>query len=402
MRRSIRSVLICMSMAMVAIPVTLADVAHRPHNIVLFVADGLRPGMVNADRAPAMAELLQDGVRFTNTHSLFPTFTTPNASAMATGHMLGDTGDYGNTIDAGYPVPGAGGSLTPFLESDPVLADVDEHFAGDYLNEETILAAARTAGFSTAAIGKLGPVRIFDHTDRSLATLIVDDGTGRPGGVGLSDATRHALEQAGLALQAPTRGENAHAGTSTEPGTTVANSAQQDWFADVAIKVALPSFKGRGKPFVLVFWSRDPDGTQHNQGDSLGRLMPGINGPTSRAAIRNADTDLARLRAALHDQGMEDDTDVILTRTTRSSHPTGFRCMATACWERTPITPTSSWPPMAVRIWSICRMPTRRLQRAWSPRCPRRITSAACSWTASWGRSPAHCRWTPSRSRAAR
>ncbi len=28
-------------------------------------------------------------------------------------------------------------------------------------------------------------------------------------------------------------------------------------------------FKARNKPFVLVFWSRDPDGTQHNQGDSL-------------------------------------------------------------------------------------------------------------------------------------
>jgi len=29
---------------------------------------------------------------------------------------------------------------------------------------------------------------------------------------------------------------------------------------------------------VLVFWSRDPDGTQHNQGDSLNQLVPGING----------------------------------------------------------------------------------------------------------------------------
>ena len=62
-------------------------------------------------------------------------------------------------------------------------------------------------------------------------------------------------------------------------------------------------FKERGKPFVLVFWSRDPDGTQHNQGDSLDALVPGINGPTSLAAIRNADDDLARLRAALQRAG---------------------------------------------------------------------------------------------------
>ncbi len=60
-------------------------------------------------------------------------------------------------------------------------------------------------------------------------------------------------------------------------------------------KAVLPTFKDRNKPFVMVFWSRDPDGTQHNQGDSLMRLIPGINGPTSLAAIRNADNNLAQI-----------------------------------------------------------------------------------------------------------
>ena len=71
--------------------------------------------------------------------------------------------------------------------------------------------------------------------------------------------------------------------------------------------------KERNKPFVLVFWSRDPDGTQHNQGDSLNALVPGINGPTSLAAIRNADDDLARIRTALSELGLLDSTDVIVT-----------------------------------------------------------------------------------------
>ena len=39
------------------------------------------------------------------------------------------------------------------------------------------------------------------------------------------------------------------------------------------------------KPFVLLFWSRDPDGTQHYQGDSLQHLTPGINGPTALAGV---------------------------------------------------------------------------------------------------------------------
>ena len=70
--------------------------------------------------------------------------------------------------------------------------------------------------------------------------------------------------------------------------------------------------KARNKPFVLVFWSRDPDGTQHNQGDSLLKVTPGINGPTSLAAIKNADDNLAQLRAALDELGLAATTDIVI------------------------------------------------------------------------------------------
>jgi hypothetical protein len=74
----------------------------------------------------------------------------------------------------------------------------------------------------------------------------------------------------------------------------------------------LPMFKARNKPFVLVFWSRDPDGSQHNQGDSLNTLTPGINGPTSLASIKNADNNLAELRKALDDLGLTATTNVMI------------------------------------------------------------------------------------------
>src|SRR5262249_58759157 len=89
-----------------------------------------------------------------------------------------------------------------------------------------------------------------------------------------------------------------------KPGTKVANVAQQAYFAKVATDVVLPMFKARNKPFVLVFWSRDPDGTQHNQGDSLNEVTPGINGPTSLAAVKNADDNLNALRQALDRLGL--------------------------------------------------------------------------------------------------
>ena len=292
-----------------ALPAALAQApASRPHNVVLYVADGLRFRSVDDSTAPSMAAIAREGVSLRNSHSLFPTFTTANASAMATGHMLGDTGDFSNTIYAGFAVPGAGKTLTPFLESDPVLGDVDEHFSGDYLDEATILKLARGKGYSTAAIGKVGPTLIFDHTERTgTRTIIIDDATGGPKGIPLSAEMIERLKAAGLPPAPPPRGANGN-----YFGTQVANVVQQDYFAAVTTHAILPLFRERDRPFVLVFWSRDPDGTQHYQGDSLNALVPGINGPTSLAAVRNADDDLARIRSSLGDLGLLEATDIIV------------------------------------------------------------------------------------------
>ena len=288
--------------------------AAKPHNVVLFVADGLRFRMVDDRTAPTMAAIARDGVSLRNSHALFPTFTTANASGMATGHQLGDTGDFSNTIYAGFQVPGAGNTTVPFLESDAVLGDVDEHFAGNYLDEATILKLARDKGYSTASIGKIGPTLIFDPTERSgNQTVLVDDATGTPKGIPLSQDVTQRMQTASLPLATPPRGENGKAGNMSTPGTTSANVVQQDYFAAVTTTVVLPMFKERNKPFLLVFWSRDPDGSQHNQGDSLNSLIPGINGPTSLAAIRNADDDLARIRSTLGELGLLDSTDIITT-----------------------------------------------------------------------------------------
>ena len=288
--------------------------AAAARNLILFVADGLRAHVVTPETAPTMAALRAAGVEFANPHSLFPTFTTSNASAMATGHHLGDTGNYSNFIYAGGPVavPGMGSTVTPFLENDPVLGDIDARFAGDYLDEDTILKAARQKGLHTAAIGKLGPALIFDHTERTgQLTVTLDDQTGTPLGIPIVDWVTTGLVTAKLAAAPPKRDQSG--GSATTPGTLHANIVQQNWFVDAAAKVVLPRFKADDRGFVLVYWSRDPDGTQHNQGDSLDAWTPGINGPTSMASIRNADDNLARLLQAVDDLGLAATTDVIVT-----------------------------------------------------------------------------------------
>jgi hypothetical protein len=73
-------------------------------------------------------------------------------------------------------------------------------------------------------------------------------------------------------------------------------------------------FVKSAKPFALLYWSRDPDGTQHFQGDSLNTLVPGINGPTSKAALRNADNNLKQILDYINsDPQLAANTDIFLT-----------------------------------------------------------------------------------------
>jgi len=310
-----------LSLSLTLISATTAFAQNSPpRNLILFVPDGLRALKVTPETAPAMSAVRDKGVNFQNSHSLFPTFTMANASGMASGHYLGDTGVFSNSIYTGRPTPVQNNSPIPFIEHDQVLGDLDEQFNGDYLNEETLLKAARKAGYSTAAIGKVGPTLMFDHTERTgKETITIDDQTGgvdKSGkllGIPLSDEMKDALAKAGLAVETPGRGENGKAGDAKTPGTVEANIKQQAYMADVATKVVLPMFKARNKPFVLIFWSRDPDGTQHNQGDSLNKVVPGINGPSSLASIKNADDNLAQLRKALDDLGLAASTNIMIS-----------------------------------------------------------------------------------------
>src|ERR1700742_1892710 len=153
MRRAIA----LLSAGLVTLLADAASAQNTPHNLILFVSDGLRGRIVTPETAPAMAEVRDKGVNFKNSHSIFPTVTTANASAIATGHYLGDTGDYGNVLYTEFPVETLFNSEVVFLEQDAVLREMREHYGDGYLGQQSLLAAARAAGYSTAVIGKTGP-----------------------------------------------------------------------------------------------------------------------------------------------------------------------------------------------------------------------------------------------------
>jgi arylsulfatase A-like enzyme len=308
-------------------------------NVILFVADGLRHGSVNEQDTPALWAIRTGGVHFENSHSVFPTFTTANASAIATGHGLGDTGDFSNMIWPGFATFDTGNfgllptTPVPFIESDTILADLDDHYSGNYLGETTFLELARAHGYNTAAVGKLGPTAIQDAaaiapTNRAFPvmppTIIVDDTSATSSAPPLPLQLVRQLSALGLPTEPPQRTNgygptsawnNGWSGDRTKPGTLAANVVQQQWLVDVTTQAILPSFANEpDKPFAIVFWSRDPDGTQHNQGDSLGTVYPGINGPTSRLGVRNADRCLAQLMAWLDAHPpIKANTDIVVT-----------------------------------------------------------------------------------------
>jgi arylsulfatase A-like enzyme len=273
--------------------------AARPHNIVIFVADGLRYGSVDRADMPNMARLKSEGVDFTNSHSLYPTVTTVNASAIATGHYIGDTGDFGNTIYTGRPMDSIKGGTLGFLENDRLLAEMNRKFGGNYLGETSLIAAARAHGWQTAIIGKEGPARIQDSTAIPDQTLILDDSSGGPNGLALPAWFEAGMKNAGLAPP--------------PPPASVPDIAQEAWLSRAANDIVLPHLKDSGKPFILLFWSRDPDFSQHNGKDSIGSVTPGINGASGRAGIHNADTVLGQLLARLKALGLDRSTDVFVT-----------------------------------------------------------------------------------------
>src|SRR3974390_2171515 len=136
-----------LALAAAFIAAALPVAAQPPHNIVIFVADGLRYASVTPDVAPTFSRVRRDGVDFANSHAVYPTLTTANASAIATGHFLGDTGDYANVLYTGFPLTALAGTSVPFLENDAALEEIKAHFGEGYMGPTSLLCAAARAGY---------------------------------------------------------------------------------------------------------------------------------------------------------------------------------------------------------------------------------------------------------------
>ena len=100
--RQLSEILAILIVLTIAAPARAQDAAptHRGRGriVVLMVWDGLRPDFVTQRDTPNLFRLAREGVRFDKHHSIFPTLTMVNATALATGAPPGVNGLEGNNF----------------------------------------------------------------------------------------------------------------------------------------------------------------------------------------------------------------------------------------------------------------------------------------------------------------
>src|SRR6266850_7760102 len=135
---------------------------RRGEHVVVVVWDGMRPDFVNEQNTPALWKLAQSGVTFRNHHSVFPSATIVNGTAINTGVYPNRSGilanhDYQSQINSKSAVD---------VENARVIRKGDEVSGGKYIAVSTIAEFIHNAGGKTAiATAKTVGLLLDRHAD---------------------------------------------------------------------------------------------------------------------------------------------------------------------------------------------------------------------------------------------
>ncbi|MGH2602973.1 MAG: alkaline phosphatase family protein, partial [Dehalococcoidia bacterium] len=73
---------------------------QTPRRALIMIWDGLRPDLITEQTTPTLHRLAGEGVRFRDSHAVFPTVTRCNSASIATGALPASHGLPGNTFYA--------------------------------------------------------------------------------------------------------------------------------------------------------------------------------------------------------------------------------------------------------------------------------------------------------------
>ena len=258
------------------------------------VWDGLRPDFVTQRDTPNLFQMAREGVRFDKHHSIFPTLTMVNATALATGAPPGVNGLEGNNF---YLPPSAEAPKGQMVAAEGAKAILNVNgaagFKGRLIGLDTIVQEVAREGGYVGVIGKQGPTSVFDNR---VATIV--DGKDIVG-----EAQRDYLFASEDFVSSS---QKINIEVPPDSKTSVADEQRDLYFARLVVEDALPAAKAAadaGRPALVVFWQHNPDLTQHIAG--LG-TMPAME------ALSLCDNNLMRVRAAIDALGIADKTDLIV------------------------------------------------------------------------------------------
>src|ERR1700704_865468 len=249
-------------------------------NLVL-VLDGLRPDSITAEETPHLWRLRVEGVNFLNGHSVFPTVTRANATAIGSGVYPDRNGIFGNPLYV--------------RQVDP------NHSFGNDDHKNLLRMDAATGGrmVMTKSLGEIlaerGKTLAVVSSGSTGSALLVNPRA--PRGVGV---LVNAFWEPGVRVAFPDTVNDAilrrFPAAPKKGGARDPYVEQVNWTERVLRDYVLPELK----PDVIVNWLTEPDHIQHAMG---------AGSEDARAAIRNNDREIGLVLERLREIGLADKTN---------------------------------------------------------------------------------------------
>jgi arylsulfatase A-like enzyme len=219
----------------------------------------MRPDFVSEQNTPTLWKLAKSGVTFRNHHSVYPSATIVNGTAINTGVYPNRSGilanhDYLPRINLKSSID---------VENSRVVRKVDQLNGGKYVAVSTIAELVHNAGGKTAIATAKTVGFLFDRRAESRSGPNIFAGASAP-----PEAVIEIAKTLGVFPPA------------TQPGDRDAWTTKA--LTDVIWRNELPAFS--------LLWLSEPDDTEH-------KTAPGA--PAAIAAIKSSDDNLARVLAAL-------------------------------------------------------------------------------------------------------
>jgi arylsulfatase A-like enzyme len=260
-----------------------ASAGRATLNIVL-VLDGLHPDAITPAETPNLWRLRQEGVNFPNSHSVFPTVTRVNATAIGTGALPGRNGVVGNSQYVRAVDPNHA-----FVNDDHAnLLRLDRATGGGMVLVKTLGEILRERGKLLAAVssGSTGSALLTNARAPQGAGVLIN-GYWEPGvRVAFPDAVNDEVRRRFGA--APVRA-----------GGAEAQDSSVTWTQGVLRDYVLTELK----PDVIINWLTEPDHILH---------ATGAGSPQTRASIRNDDAEVGLLLNRLEALGRTGTTNIIV------------------------------------------------------------------------------------------